>query len=88
MFCFKYHGYSHVAAQCPSKNLLIRKADDDEIETIVYEPTSSTIDSDDDARVSSIKLVIVGCSNIAFRNEDWRKSNVFHTYITHEGKNY
>jgi len=28
--CFKCQGYGHVA-QCPSRNLLVREADDDEI---------------------------------------------------------
>ena len=32
--------------QCPSKNLLIKKADNDEMDTVVYEPTGSAIDSD------------------------------------------
>jgi len=36
--CFKCQDYSHVASQCPSKNFLVREADDDEIETVVYYP--------------------------------------------------
>ena len=31
---------------------------------------------------------VVRCSHIAVGAEDWRRSSVFHTYITHEGKNY
>jgi len=52
--CFKCQGYGYVAAQCHFRNLLIKEADDDEIETVVYEPTGSATDSDDDVRVSSI----------------------------------
>ena len=55
--CFKCQGYDRIAAQYPSRNLLIRKVDDDEIETVVYEPTSSPTDSDDNVRVSSINWV-------------------------------
>jgi len=35
---FKCQGYGHATTQCPSRNLLVRKVDDDEIETVVYEP--------------------------------------------------
>jgi len=52
--CFKCQDYDHVAAQCPSRNLLIKKADDDEIETVIYEPTSSATNFDDDVRIASI----------------------------------
>ena len=52
--CFKCHVYGHVATQYPYRNLLIREADDDKIETVVYEPTSSATDFDDDVRVFSI----------------------------------
>ena len=31
---------------------------------------------------------IVKCSHTTVRDEDGRKSSVFHTYIAHEGKNY
>ena len=77
--CFKCQGYGHVAAQCPSRNLLVREADDDETETVVYEPTSSAIDNyDDDFRVSSIQLGIVRCSYTFVRDDDWHRSSVFH----------
>jgi len=33
--CFKCQGYGHIATQCPSRNLLVREADDDEIEIVV-----------------------------------------------------
>ena len=38
--------------------------------------------------LSSIQLGVVRCSHTTVRDEDWRRSSVFHTYITHEGKNY
>ena len=84
--CFKCQDYGHVTAQCPSKNLLIKKADDDEIETIVYESAGSATDSDDDVRICSIQLGVVRCSHIVVRDEGQRRSSVFHIYITHEGK--
>ena len=48
--CFK----CHVAVKWPSGNLLVWEAGDDEIETIVYEPTDSVTDSDDGVSVYSI----------------------------------
>ena len=72
--------------KCPFKNLLIREADD-EIETVVYEPTGSVTDSDD-VKVSNIQLGVVRCSHTAVRDEDWRRSNVFHTYVTGKRKKY
>ena len=62
----------------PSRNLLFREADD-EIEKVVYEPTGSVTDSDD-VRVFSIQLSVIRCSHTAVRDEDWRRSSVFHTY--------
>jgi len=61
--CFKYQGYGHVAAQCPCRNLLVREADDYEIETVVYELTSSATVSDDDVRISNIQLGVFRCSH-------------------------
>ena len=66
--CFKCQGYVYIAAQYP-RNFLIKKTDD-EIETVVYKPTGSTIDSDDDVGISSIQLGIVRCSHIAVKDED------------------
>jgi len=66
---FKCQCYSHVIAHCPSKNFLVREADDDEIET-VYEPTSNATDFND-VRISSIQLGVVRCSHTAVSNEDW-----------------
>jgi len=52
--CFKCQGCSHVVAQCPFRNLLIKEVDDDKIETVVHEAIVSATDSDDDVRVASI----------------------------------
>ena len=85
----KCQDYDHVATQCPSKNLLVREANNDEITIIVYEPTGSATNSDsDDVRISSIQFGVIKCSHTTVRDEDWLRSNVFHTYITHEGKSY
>jgi len=56
-------GFGHVAVKYPFKNLLVREADDDEIETVVYEPTGSATDFDDDVRVFSIQLSVGRCSH-------------------------
>jgi len=69
--CFKYQGYDHIVAQCPSRNLLVRKVDD-EIETAVYEPTDSATDSDD-VTIFSIQLSAVRCSQTVVRDKDWRR---------------
>jgi len=58
---FKCQGYGHVVAQCLSKNLLVKEADDDEIETVVYEPTSIATDFDDDVRVSMSLVFTHNC---------------------------
>jgi len=47
----------------PSRNLLIKKVDDDEIETVVYEPTGSVTDPDDDVRIFSIQLGVIRYSH-------------------------
>ena len=86
---FKCQGYGHVAAQCPSRNLLIKKiGDDHEIKIIVHEATGSATVFDDDVRVASIQLGVIRCPHTPVGNEDWRRSSVFYTYIAHEGKNY
>jgi len=66
---FKCQGYDYIATQCPSRNLLIKKIDD-EIETVVHEPPSSVTNSDNDIRVASIQLGVVRCSHTAVSNED------------------
>ena len=38
----------------------LREADDDEIKTVVYESTGSATDSNDNVRVSSIQLGVLG----------------------------
>jgi len=59
---------AHFAAQCPFRNLLIKKTDDD-IETVVHKLTGSATDSGDNIRVASIQLS-VRCSYTAVSNED------------------
>jgi len=86
--CFKCQGYDHVVAQCPSKNLLVRGSWWWWVEIVVYGSNGTATDSDDDVRVSSIQLGVIRCSHIDVRDEDWCRSSVFHTYFTHEGKNY
>ena len=86
--CYKCQGCSHVAAQCPFRNLLIKEVDDDKIETVVHEVIVSATDSDDDVRVASIQLDVIRCLHTTVSNEVWRRSSVFYTYIAHEGKNY
>jgi len=58
------------------------------IEEDVYEPEGDTSDTNEDVRFSSIQFGVVRCSHTTIRDENWRRSNVFHTYIIHEGKNY
>ena len=56
---FKCQGYGHIAAQCPSRNLLINKVDDDEIETVVHEAIGYATDFDDGVMIASIQLTII-----------------------------
>lgn len=39
-------------------------------------------------RVSNIQLSIFRCLHAPFKDEDWRGSSVFHTYITYACKSY
>lgn len=45
-------------------------------------------DSDEKVRVPSIRLSDVKCLHTTSRDEDWYRSSIFHTYISHEGKSY
>lgn len=45
-------------------------------------------DSDEKVRVPSIRLSDVKCLHTTSRDEDWCRSSIFHTYISHEGKSY
>ena len=85
--CFKFQGYCHVAAQYPSRNLLIKETDDDGIETVIHELVGSATNSNDDIKVANIQLGIIRCSHTAVSNKNWRRSSMFYTYITHE-ENY
>ena len=69
---------------------LIRETDSDDegLKTVVYETVGSESDTDEDVRISSIKLSAVRCLHTTIKDEDWRRSSTFHTYITHKGKNY
>jgi len=82
----KCQGYGHTIAQYPSRNLLIKEIDNDEIETVVHEATDSATDSNDDVTVASIQLGVIRCPHTAIGNEDWCRSNMFYTYIAHEEK--
>ena len=54
------------------RNLLIKEVDDDEIKTVINEPTGSTTDFHDDVRIFSIQLSLVRCSHIVVRDENGR----------------
>jgi len=68
--CFKCQGYGHIAAQCPSRNLLIKEIVDDEIEIVFHEATGSATASDDDVRVVSIQLGAIRCPHTTVGNKD------------------
>jgi len=55
---------------------------------VIYEPVGSESDTDEDVRVFSVQLSVVRCSHTTVRDEYCRRFTVFHTYITHEGKNH
>ena len=88
--CFKCQGYGYIAAQCPFKNFLIRRTniDDDGLETVIREPVESVYDTDEDVRDSSAQLGVIRCLHTIVRYEDWCKFSIFHTYVTHKGKNH
>ena len=83
------HGHGHVVSQCLSRNFLIEgdDLDDDEFKEI-YKPVGSASDTDKDVRVSRIQLSVIRCLHATPRDEDWRRSSVFYTYVAHEGKSY
>jgi len=69
--CHRCHGYGHIVAQCPSRNLLVERAylDDDEFVEI-YKSMGSASDTNEDVRVSHIQLSVVRCLHAASKNED------------------
>jgi len=83
------HGHGHVVSQCLSRNFLIEgdDLDDDEFKEI-YKPVGSASDTDKDVRVSRIQLSVIRCLHATPRDEDWRRSSVFYTYVAHDGKSY
>ena len=85
---FKCQGYGYIATQYPSRNLLIKETDDDEIETVVHEAIGSVNDSDDNVRVASIQLGVIKCPHTDVGNEYRCRSSVFYIYIAHERKHY
>jgi len=88
--CFKCQGYVYIAAQCPSKNFLVRRTnlDVDGLDTVIREPFESLYDTDEDVRDSSTQLGVIRCLHTVVRDENWGTFSVFHTYVLHEGKNY
>lgn len=70
MQCYKCHGYGLFAAQCPTRNLLVKGVDlDDEFEEI-YKHVGRASDIDEDIRISSIQLSIIRYLHVAYSNED------------------
>jgi len=61
---------------------MIKEVDDDEIETVIHEATSSLTESDDDVRVATIQLSVIRCPHTTVDNENWRRSNVLYLYCT------
>ena len=47
-----------------------------------------TSDTDEEVRLFNMRASIVRCLHIASRDEDWRRTSVFYTYVVHEGKKY
>jgi len=89
--CFKCHRYGHFAYQCPTRSLLLDEVHEDkdhELEEVVHDPTGDFTDAEEDLKESGTHLNMITCLHATLREDDWRRSSVFHTYFTHEGKNY
>jgi len=71
-------------------SLLIKDVglDKGNLEKDVYEPERGTNDTDEEVRLSNMKASVIRCLHTTGRDEDWRRSSVFYTYVVHEGKNY
>lgn len=88
--CFKCRDYGHFAYQCPARSLFIDKGHDDDEHGIddVYDPQGDFCDAEEDLREVGTHLHIIMCLHVASKDDDWRRSSVFHTYVTYEGKNF
>jgi len=89
--CFKHHGYRHIAYQCPTRSLLLDKVHnnkDHKLEKVVHAPMGDFTDAEQDLKESGTHLNMITCLHATSREDDWRRSSMFHTYFTHEGKNY
>jgi len=77
--CFKCQGYSHITAQYPSRNLLVREtdSDDDGLETVIHELVGSVYDTDEDVR-DSTQLGVIRYLHTLVRDEKWHRSSMFH----------
>jgi len=61
--CFKCQDYGHIAAQCPSRSLLVSgtDSDDDRLDTVIHELVGSVYDTNKDVRDSSTQLGAIRC---------------------------
>ena len=49
--------------------------------------SGDTSETDEDVRLSNVRTSIVRCLHTTGRDEDWRRSSVFYTYVVHKRKN-
>ena len=54
----------------------------------VYGPEGGTSDIDEEVRLSNMRVSVIKCLHTTCRDEDWRRSSVFYTYVVHKAKNY
>ena len=85
--CLRCHQYGHVAAQCPTRSLLIEDAglDKGNLED-VYEPDEGTSDIDKEVRLSNMRVSL----NAFKQHVETRigRDLVCSTHVVHDGKNY
>jgi len=45
-------------------------------------------DAEEDLKEPGTNVNVITCLHATSREDDWRRSSVFHTYFAHKGKNY
>ncbi|XP_073117835.1 uncharacterized protein [Elaeis guineensis] len=99
-YCFKYHGYSHFAAQFPNRSLIIEELEGETLENIeeeVYEADPDLVEQfestedilgyaapESDLRLGVVRYVLAQTK----KSEDWRRISIFHTFIKFGDKIY
>ncbi|KAK8951705.1 hypothetical protein KSP39_PZI004648 [Platanthera zijinensis] len=87
--CFRCSGRGHIAAQCPTRNLLLEDGDEtgvEDDEAVVEEITAGVEDGWESDAERALELgVIRRLLHTPRAEEDWRRTSIFYTYFQSAG---